>query len=102
MLFGLVVVIAILLATLWALKRLSGPRGAVGQLRVLGATSVGPRERVVLVELGKKVLVLGVGQGNVRTLHVMEADELPAAPSASEGRPDFSAWLRQSVERRRS
>jgi flagellar protein FliO/FliZ len=100
MLFGLAVVIAILFATLWVLKRLSVPRGGNVPLNILGATAVGPRERVVLVELAGKVLVLGVTQSSVQTLHVLDAAELPpAAPQASTGR-DFSAWLRQSVERR--
>lgn len=101
MLFGLAVVIAILFATLWAIKRLSVPRGGSVPLKVLGATAVGPRERVVLVELAGKVLVLGVTQSSVQSLHVLDADQLPTTtPQPPAGR-DFSAWLRQSVERRK-
>ncbi|ATE62485.1 flagellar biosynthetic protein FliO [Thauera sinica] len=100
---GLAVVVAVLLACLWAIKRLSAPRGtAASALKVLGAVAVGPRERVVLVGLGDKVLVLGVAPGQVRTLHVLGADELPVpvpgAPAA--GMKDFPAWLRQAMERR--
>ncbi|THF65973.1 flagellar biosynthetic protein FliO [Pseudothauera nasutitermitis] len=103
MLFGLTVVLVILFATLWALKRLTVARGTAGHLKVLGATAVGPRERVVLVELAGKVLVLGVAPGNVRTLHTLEAGELPAAETPQPGLAgkDFAAWLRQSVERRK-
>lgn len=104
MVFGLGVVIALLVGCLWVIKRLSSPHGSAGLLKVLGATAVGPRERVVLVEAGDKVLVLGVAPGSVRTLHVMDSSELPIsgavnAPGAS-GAADFSAWLKKSLDRR--
>ncbi len=105
MLFGLGIVIALLLACLWAIKRLSAPRGNMAALKVLGAVPVGPRERVVLVALGGKVLALGVTQNSVNTLHVMSADELPdvlpATPAAPAGR-QFADWFRQSLERSRN
>lgn len=105
MLFGLAVVIALLLGCLWLLKRVAAPRGAASAMKVLGAVPVGPRERVVLVEVGSEVLVLGVAPGNVRTLHIVPAASLPAAPAAMAGSPlagkDFSAWLKQSLERRK-
>jgi flagellar protein FliO/FliZ len=83
-LLGLGVVVALLLATLWLLKRVSAPRGGASALKVLGATSVGPRERVVLVEIAGKVLVLGVAPGRVNALHSFDAAELPN-PTASVG-----------------
>ncbi|MBS0510628.1 MAG: flagellar biosynthetic protein FliO [Proteobacteria bacterium] len=104
MAFGLAVVIALLFACLWVIRRLSAPRGsAASALKVLGAVAVGPRERVVLVGLGDKVLVLGVAPGQVRTLHVLQADELPTlagGTAAAASMKDFPAWLRQAMERR--
>ena len=104
MVMGLAVVIALLLASLWLIKRLSAPRGAASGLRVLGGVAVGSRERVVLVEVGKKVLVLGVTSANVNTLHTMDAAELPQQPSpdtiAAAGSA-FSARLRNSIEARK-
>jgi len=102
MLVGLVIVIAALFGVLAMLRKLQGGRThLVGGLKVIGATSVGPRERVVLVALGSKVLVLGVTQGRVNALHTMEAAELPQlpeqAPSAS---LDFASRLRQLLEKR--
>lgn len=98
MLFGLAVVIAVLLACLWLLRRLSVPRGSVTPA-VLGATAVGPRERVVLVEVGERVLVLGVAPGRVSRLHDLPRAELPAAAPAAAGE-GFAGWLQQAVERR--
>ena len=61
MLLGLAVVIGLLYASLHVLKRLgAGGGNAAGLIKVRGATAVGPRERVVLVDVAGKVLVLGV------------------------------------------
>ena len=97
MLFGLAVVIALLFACLWLIRRLSAPRGGGAAIKVLGAAAVGPRERVVLVELGEQVLVLGVAPGSVSPLLAgdgmtlcLDADVLTIAPSlyCGFGRPD--------------
>lgn len=102
MVFGLAVVIGLLLASLWFIKRLSATRGALAGLKVLGAVPVGPRERVVLVEIAGKVLVLGVTPSNVCTLHTFAAEELVGLIGPGEsGRPgDFSGWLKRAMERR--
>lgn len=103
MLLGLAIVLGLLLGSLWLIKRLSTPRGAAAGLRVLGAVAVGPRERVVLVEVAGQVLVLGVTSANVRTLHTLAADTLQPPPdSAPPGMPfgDFAGWLKRSMERR--
>lgn len=100
---GLAVVIALLLGSLWLIKRLSGPRGTASGLKVLGAAPVGTRERVVLVELADKVLVLGVTQNSVNTLHTLDAEEFRkhggTPPQSSQ--PGFQGWLAQAMERRR-
>jgi flagellar protein FliO/FliZ len=55
----------------WLVRRWM-PQGAqAGLVRVVGAISVGPRERVVVVEVDNTWLVLGVGGGQVRPLHTM-------------------------------
>lgn len=103
MLLGLAVVLGLLLGSLWLIKRLSTPRGAAAGLKVLGAVPVGPRERVVLVEIAGQVLVLGVTPNSVRTLHTLAADTLqhtPEAPTAAHPFGDFPSWLKRSLERR--
>jgi flagellar protein FliO/FliZ len=104
MMFGLAVVIALLFACLWLIRRLSAPRGGGAAIKILGAAAVGPRERVVLVELGEQVLVLGVAPGSVTRLHDMKRSELPLPPDAAgasaPGGKAFAAWLKQATERR--
>ena len=106
MAFGLAIVIVLLFASLWVLRRLSAPRGTGAALKVLGAAAVGPRERVVLVEVGNDVLVLGVAPGQVNKLHELSKDTLAAALAAATqpaeaGSPQgFASWLKQATERR--
>jgi flagellar protein FliO/FliZ len=53
--------------------------GSTAGLVLLGQLPVGPRERAVLIRVGRQQLLLGVAPGQVRTLHVFEE---PAATSA--------------------
>lgn len=97
---GLGVVIATLVGGLWLLKRVSAPHGAAtGALRVIAGTSVGPRERVVLLEVEDTWLVVGVAPGQVNALHQMPKGKLAAAPAVPAAR-DFGAWLKQVMEKK--
>lgn len=70
---GLFAVLAMILATAWIVRRTGAVRGiAGGQLRVLGALSMGQRERVVLIQVGETQLLVGIAPGQVRTLHVLD------------------------------
>lgn len=103
MLLGLAVVVAMLLGCLWLIKRLSTPHGAARGLKVLGAVAVGTRERVVLVEIADKVLVLGVTAAHINALHTLDASELPRDDAAApDGLPknEFARWLKRSLERK--
>lgn len=82
-LLGLGVVLAAIAMTAWMLKRLGpGQTSTASALRVVGGVAVGPKERVVLVDVGDTRLVLGVAPGHISTLHQMPrpADE-PAPPA---------------------
>jgi flagellar protein FliO/FliZ len=98
-------VLAAIAAVAWAAKRLNpaqtGSGGPGSALRVISATAVGQRERVVLVEVGATWLVVGVAPGQVSSLHSMPRPDI--VPGSSDTRtPDnkFSAWLKQTMDRR--
>lgn len=83
-----VVVILLLIAVLVILKRFNGVSASLGgDMRVLSSVSVGQRERAVLVQVGEQQMLLGVGPGNVRTLHVFDE---PAVSSTAAASPSFS------------
>lgn len=82
---SLALVIGLLLAALWMMRRVNGVGQAVGgQMRVVSSLGLGQRERAVLVSVGDQQILLGVAPGRVAALHVF--DEPPVAqdtPSAS-------------------
>jgi flagellar protein FliO/FliZ len=102
MVLGLALVLGLVGAAAWLLKRLSALPGTGGGLiRVIGAAAVGQRERVVLVEVGETWLLLGVAPGQVRRLHTMPKTE-SAVPGGVIAPADqgFSVWLRRMMEKR--
>jgi flagellar protein FliO/FliZ len=99
MLLGLGGVIALLVGSLWLLKRLTAVRGTgAGMMRVVAATAVGGRERVVIVEVGSTWLVLGVAPGRVSPLAEIPRQALPeASQGVSQPAPE---WLQRFISRR--
>lgn len=98
---GLAVVIGLILAAAWVMRRLGGQTGfARGSLQVVAAASVGQRERVVLVRHADSLLVLGVAPGQVSLLKEMPAPS--DAPAASVGTPSFLDRLRDAARGPRS
>jgi len=97
--FGLLVVMGLLAGALWFLKRMGGGRFAPSSVvKIVGGVSVGNRERVMVVEVADQWIVIGVAPGQVSTLASMPRQEQPA--QAAPGVPNFSAWLKQTIEKR--
>ncbi|MBK7900818.1 MAG: flagellar biosynthetic protein FliO [Azonexus sp.] len=94
-------IVLLLLALAWVAQRIGGGRafGTAG-MKVVGGLSLGPREKVVLVEVGDTWLVIGVVPGQIRTLHTLPKGETPESSGAGPERP-FARWLKEMVERPR-
>ncbi|OFE12035.1 flagellar biosynthetic protein FliO [Pseudohongiella acticola] len=82
----LLVIVGLILVLAWAVRRFTnlGPR-SVGAMRVLSALPVGNRERIALVQVGDKQLLIGVAPGHISTLHVF--DDNVVDPNASARSP---------------
>ncbi|AXK71208.1 flagellar biosynthetic protein FliO [Lysobacter sp. TY2-98] len=82
--FSLLLVIGLILGLGWLAKRMPGMnRGTQSsQLKVVASVALGPRERAVVLDVGGQQLLVGVGQGGVRTLHTLE-HPLPVAESTA-------------------
>jgi flagellar protein FliO/FliZ len=104
-LLALVLVVAAIFAAAWVSRR---ARGAVGarssNLDVLAQLPLGPRERAVLIRVGERQLLIGVTNGCIRTLHVLDPASIQAdgtdtaAPGAgAPQRPSFKALLLKSL-----
>ena len=98
---SLILVVVLLLALAWALRRLSRlqPQGAAS-LRMLGGLSLGTRERILLVEADGQRLLVGVSPGGLRTLLVLKPGQRAdarAAEQAFAGLPDAPQPLARRV-----
>lgn len=99
MLFGLALVLILLFAGLWLLKKITGGGIQANNLvRIVGATAIGARERIVVVEMGQTWLVLGVTPNSINTLAEMPRQALP--PGSAPNPADFAGWLRNTLNRR--
>ncbi|MEK7947845.1 flagellar biosynthetic protein FliO [Pigmentiphaga sp. YJ18] len=93
---ALIAVLALIMACAWLLRRVQRPQAGSGHpLRLRGQLMVGPRERVVLIEIADQWIVAGVSAGNVRPLAVLPrpGDAAPAESAAAAPLPDFRTLL---------
>jgi flagellar protein FliO/FliZ len=103
-LLGLLMVLAALAAFFWFLRRFSpGQSAAQGVVKVVGGVMLGPRERLVVVEVGDTWLLVGVGGGQVNTLHTLPRPEgyTPAVQAPlSTSIPGFAEKLKELLSKR--
>lgn len=105
MLGGLILVLALIGGISWLLKRFSLiPVGTAGAVKVIAATAVGQRERVVVVEIANTWLVLGVAPGRVSTLHTLDKTGVNTNDEAGNGKDassavEFSEQLSHSIHK---
>ncbi|HET6431130.1 flagellar biosynthetic protein FliO [Dyella sp.] len=89
-------IIALIFAAGWLSKRLAGRATPGGRrIRCVETLAIGARDRVLLIEANGKRLLVGVGQGGMRTLHVYngEIDTAHDAPPPAAPVPAFGELL---------
>lgn len=90
------IIVLLLWGGVWAMRRLR-PGGAIGASRdcsIVRSLALGPRERLLVVRVGARYLVIGVGSASVSLL--CELDEpLPTAT----GDAGFGDTMRKAVGR---
>lgn len=69
--FSLLLILGLFILVVWLVKRYLPQVGKPGPVKVVGSTMLSAREKVVVVEVEDTWLVLGVGGGQVRTLHTL-------------------------------
>lgn len=101
---GLGLVLGLIFALAWLVRRF-GQSGFASQrrLKVVGGTLLGGRERVVIVELGERWLVLGVTPQQVNLLTELDrpADAADAGPE-SRALPPFADKLQSILRQARA
>jgi len=85
LLLGLLLVVGLIFLLAWLMRRVQqlGPRG--GQvIKIVASQALGPRDRLVLVQVGGEQLLLGLTPGRIAPLHVLkEPVHLPDGEPAS-------------------
>ncbi len=119
--FGLAIVLGVMAALAWLAKRMTGRQGyAQSVARIVGGVSVGSRERVVVVEVGDRWLVVGVAAGQVNAIANLGKEDgaaiqepsdkpglkdpaqgtsIPAMPSLLQNGQSFAVWLKKSLNK---
>jgi len=92
---GLLAVIAIIFGCAWLVRRMSGMTG--GNTRAMKLVSVmpmGTRERIALIDVGGKQILVGVTPQAIRTLHVFDE---PVVPPGEQVSGDFAHKLQGMI-----
>lgn len=107
MVMGLVVVLGVMALFAWGAKKfLPGVVAQPSVIKVVGGVSVGTRERVVVLEVAGRWLVVGVANGQVSSLANVEPNaEVTLAANADDApvRHDplqpFTNWLKNAMQK---
>jgi flagellar protein FliO/FliZ len=103
--FALTAVLALLAVLAWLMKRF-GPRSHMGTvpIKLVGALSLGGRERIMVVEVGNQWIVVGAAPGRVNALATMPAQaaapDLATLAEHQSPATSFGDWLKQTIEKR--
>jgi flagellar biosynthetic protein FliO len=101
--FALLIVLAAVFAVALMVKRLRAVTGAgVNGIEVLAQTSLGAKERAVIVRVAGERLLLGVASGQVTLLQKLPPEAVMPSPTLDGNamqRPTFAALLKKSLGR---
>ncbi|MEO8645765.1 flagellar biosynthetic protein FliO [Pseudomonas sp.] len=92
--FGLLLVLGLIFFLAWLLRRVqqAGPAGKGQVIELIGSRALGPRDRLMLVQVGNEQILLGLSPGTITALHVLK--EPVQVPSVTEkATPEFAQRL---------
>lgn len=98
LLLGLLLVIGLIFLLAWLLRRVQqlNPRGAQ-VIKLVSSQALGPRERLVLVQVGGEQILVGLSGGRITPLHVMR--EPVHLPDAEPANPEFAQRLMELLDK---
>jgi flagellar protein FliO/FliZ len=91
---GLLLVLGLIFLLAWLLRRVqqAGPAGKGQVIELIGSRALGPRDRLMLVQVGNEQILLGLSPGTITALHVLK--EPVQVPSGTEkATPEFAQRL---------
>ena len=89
---GLLLVLGVIFFLAWLLRRVQqiGPRGNQA-IKLVASQVLGPRDRLLLVQVGGEQILLGISAGRITPLHVLKEPVPVAATEAAP--PEFAQRL---------
>ncbi|MFC4861504.1 flagellar biosynthetic protein FliO [Pseudomonas sp. JS3066] len=89
---GLLLVVGLIFLLAWLLRRVQqlGPRGGQA-IKLVASQALGPRDRLVLVQVGGEQILLGISAGRITPLHVLKEPVQQADAEAAS--PEFAQRL---------
>jgi flagellar protein FliO/FliZ len=105
--YGLIAVLALMFVAAWLFKKI-GPIATGNKIpvKVVGGTSLGNRERVMVIEVGDQWIVVGVTATQINTLATMQKQEgiqpehIEQADAANPNQ--FAMWLRKKIDKQKN
>jgi flagellar protein FliO/FliZ len=93
LLFGLVLVVALIFLLAWLVRRMQqiGPRSNQA-IKLVASQALSPRDRLVLVQVGDEQILLGLTPGRITPLHVLKEPVRSAEP-VEPATPEFAQRL---------
>ncbi|ARB30680.1 flagellar biosynthetic protein FliO [Pseudomonas tolaasii] len=89
---GLLLVVGLIFVLAWLMRRVQriGP-GNAQVIEMVGSRALGPRDRLVLVQVGDEQILLGITPGRITPLHVLKSPVEVAKTEAAT--PEFAQRL---------
>ncbi|UUQ63892.1 flagellar biosynthetic protein FliO [Pseudomonas fuscovaginae UPB0736] len=90
---GLLLVLGVIFVLAWLIRRVqqAGPTGKGQVIELVGSRVLGPRDRLVLVQVGNEQILLGLTPGTITPLHVLK--EPVKVTSGEPATPEFAQRL---------
>jgi len=94
---GLIIVLALFFTCIWFMRKMGAlPVNAKDGMKVVAGLTLGMREKIILVQIGEKQLVLAVTPGRVEKLLLLEGEDTLFQQAKEENTDaDFSQKLKQ-------
>ena len=99
--FGmLLIVLGVLIAVLWLIKRYAGRQGALGQpdvIQLLASMYVAPKERVALIDVLGENILIGITPQQISFLARIQDEENVCSASAPRSDGFFKSLLKKKI-----
>ncbi|MBA1230800.1 flagellar biosynthetic protein FliO [Pseudomonas viridiflava] len=98
LLLGLLLVVGLIFVLAWVMRRVQrvGPNSSQ-VIELVSTRAIGPRDRLVLVQVGNEQILLGITPGTITTLHVLK--EPVQVPVREQTTPEFAQRLMELMSK---